>query len=97
VPPRENGASSATIWLSPEQVAERVPLSRKAIYGAIRRRELVASKRCGRWMVQEQDIETWVAAGVPRPPEPDRVRRRISRPPARGSLAALRAIEEESA
>lgn len=87
-------------WLSPEQVAERTPMSRKAVYGAIRRGELRASKRCGRWMVLEHDLDAWVAAGVPEPakqliPPPVARPRRRGGPPAQGSLAALRSIERE--
>ena len=93
-------------WFSPDEIAARLPISRKAIYGAINRGELIASKRCGRWMIPEQKLEAWLAAGVPdHDAEPVAIgalngsqngRRRVPRPPARGSLAALKAIERES-
>ncbi len=91
-----------TIWLSPEEAAERTPLSRKAIYGAIRRRELDARKRCGRWLIAEDELERWVGAGEraqldrgdAMDPSPRRTR---ARPQVRGSLAALQAIEKEHA
>lgn len=86
------------VWLSPEQAADRTPLSRKAIYGAIQRGELPASKRARRWMIAEDDLERWVTGGAPRDPGPapagPRPRRSAPRQ-ARGSLAALRAIEGE--
>lgn len=89
-----------SIWLSPEQVAERTPMSRKTVYGAIRLGHLRASKRCGRWMVLEEDLEAWIAAGVPerakaRTSPPVARPRRRGGPPARGSLDALRSIERE--
>lgn len=89
---------AATSWLSPTQAAARTPLSRKAIYGAIRRHELRASKRCARRMIRETDLEAWITSGVPDEPQdlPARPRLRPSRPAA-GSLAALRAIEATTA
>jgi excisionase family DNA binding protein len=86
---------SGTVWLSPEQVAERLHLSRKAIYGAIRRGELAAFKVCGRWMIPEQNVEPWITGSSE--PSFAPVQGRTPRPPERGSLAALRAIERESA
>ncbi len=91
-----------TIWLSPEEAAERTPLSRKAIYGAIRRRELDARKRCGRWLIAEDELERWVASGERADrsaweDSPSSPRRPRARPPARGSLAALQEIEKEHA
>lgn len=90
--PERGGAVAC--WLSPEQAAARTPLSRKALYGAIRRGELRASKRCGRWMIRESDLDEWIAGGIPAESDPSPPARRTrDRRPAAGSLAALRAIE----
>lgn len=89
-------ADGTLCWRSPGQAAARTPLSRKAIYGAIRRRELRASKRCGRWMIRESDLDRWIANGVPEreDPEPAAPSRPVRKQrPEAGSLAALRAIE----
>jgi excisionase family DNA binding protein len=92
------GRQAAMSWLSPGQAAERTPLSRKAIYGAIRRRELRASKRCGRWMIRQRDLEAWFADGVPEDRSGASAPRALhAGRPAAGSIAALRAIEEAAA
>jgi hypothetical protein len=83
-------------WLSPAEAARRCPLSRKAIYGAIRRGELQASKRCGRWMIGEEELGVWIAGGaVAREREPSPMRRRAGRPVV-GSFAAIESIEAEA-
>ena len=103
MPPPDNGNTC----LSPDEIAARLPIGRKAVYGALKRGELIGSKRCGRWMVPKQNLEAWLAAGVP-DHDAEQVaapglngsqtgRRRAPQPPARGSLAALKAIERESA
>ena len=48
--------------LSPEQVARRCGLSRKAVYRAIERGELPASKLCSRLRIRAEDVEEWIAA-----------------------------------
>jgi excisionase family DNA binding protein len=48
--------------LSPEQVAERCGLSRKAVYRAIERGELPASKLCSRLRIKSEDVDQWIAA-----------------------------------
>ena len=50
--------------LSVEQVAEFCGLSRKAIYRAIERGELRATKRCSRWRVWREDLDSWLDDGV---------------------------------
>ena len=82
--------------LTVEEVARRSKLGEKAVRGAIRRRELRASKLCGRWRIREADFEDWFEAGqvVVRPVAA------VEPPPApavEGSLAALRRIEGETA
>lgn len=86
------------VWLSPEQAADRTPLSRKTIYLAIRRGELNASKRGRRWLILDTDLERWVTGGKPSPlpgSPVGRPKRTITPREPRGSLAALRAIEGE--
>jgi excisionase family DNA binding protein len=46
--------------LSPEQVAGRCGLSRRAVYRAIERGELRASRLCSRIRVRAADVEAWV-------------------------------------
>jgi excisionase family DNA binding protein len=84
--------------LSPDEVASLCGYSRKAIYGAIERGELRASKRCSRWRVSVDDLRAWLEEGVPTPASGDATHRRRTPPPAplpRGSFRALVASEEE--
>jgi excisionase family DNA binding protein len=84
--------------LSPDEVASLCGYSRKAIYGAIERGELRATKRCSRWRISADDLWAWLEEGVPAPARRDATHRRRSLPPAplpRGSFRALVASEEE--
>lgn len=45
--------------LSPEDVALRCGLSRKAVYRAIDRGELKASRLCSRLRIRPEDLDTW--------------------------------------
>ena len=56
--------------LSPEEVAQTCALSRRAVYRAIERGELVASRLCNRLRVREEDLDAWV--------DESRVGRRLS-------------------
>ena len=47
---------------SPEDVAAQCGLSRKAVYRAIDRGELKASRLCSRLRIRPQDVERWIAA-----------------------------------
>jgi excisionase family DNA binding protein len=49
-----------TRLLSTSEVADRVGLSTKAIYRAIDRGELRASKLCGRIRVDPDDLDAWI-------------------------------------
>jgi excisionase family DNA binding protein len=89
-------ASPIEPLLSPYEVARLCGYSRKAIYGAIERGELRATKRCSRWRIAVDDLRAWLEAGVPASREASH--RRSSLPPAplpRGSFRALVASEEE--
>jgi excisionase family DNA binding protein len=84
--------------LSPDEVARLCGYSRKAIYGAIERGELRATKRCSRWRIAADDLRAWLEDGVPAPASGDPTPLRRTRPPAplpRGSFRALVASEEE--
>jgi excisionase family DNA binding protein len=82
--------------LTVEEVAGRSKLGEKAVRNAIRRGELRASKLCGRWRIRERDYEAWFDSGrlVVAPIVPVEV---PAAPAVRGSLAALRRIEGETA
>jgi excisionase family DNA binding protein len=84
--------------LSPDEVASLCGYSRKAIYGAIERGELRATKRCSRWRISVDDLRAWLEGGVPAPVSREATARRSTLPPAplpRGSFRALVASEEE--
>lgn len=54
--------SANACLLSPEDVAKRCGLSRKAVYRAIDRGELKASRLCSRLRIREEDMESWIEA-----------------------------------
>ncbi len=56
--------------LSPLEVAERCGLSRLAIYRAIERGELEASKLCGKWRIRPSDLDAWIDANRSAPQSP---------------------------
>jgi excisionase family DNA binding protein len=78
--------------LSPEDVAALCGLSRKAVYRAIERGELQASRLCSRLRIRPENVEDWLAANQvgftervtesARAPLPDRL-------PAPGGLRTL--------
>jgi excisionase family DNA binding protein len=86
--------------LTPEQVASLCGYSRKAIYRAIERGELRATKRCSRWRLWPSDVEHWLEEGVHSPPAVARSANRPSRTPTRstprGSFRALLVTQEEN-
>lgn len=84
--------------LAVEEVASLCGLSRKAIYRAIERGELRATKRCSRWRVWRDDLRTWLEDGVNEPAgevAPPRRHRTAPVRQRRGSFRALLASEEE--
>jgi excisionase family DNA binding protein len=54
--------------LSPEQVARICGLSRRAVYRAIARGELVAARLCDRLRVRPDDLDRWIADSIQRSP-----------------------------
>jgi excisionase family DNA binding protein len=73
--------------LAPDEVAAICGLSRKAVYRAIERGELRASRLCSRLRVTPEDLDRWIDASQveptapPQPPPP--------RAPAPNGLRAL--------
>ena len=55
--------------LSPEDVAHRCGLSRRAVYRAIERGELRASRLCSRLRIRPEDLDAWIAANGVEPAE----------------------------
>jgi excisionase family DNA binding protein len=85
---------------TPREVAEQTGLSYHAVLRAIHRGDLLASRLCGRLRIRPCDVDAWIDA--------NRIHvegANFSQPALftsvpsqqRGSLAALRALEEESA
>jgi excisionase family DNA binding protein len=86
--------------LTPDEVASLCGYSRKAIYRAIERGELRATKRCSRWRILAEDVERWLEDGVRVVDNESRITRKRTLPPValrRGSFASLLAREEELA
>jgi excisionase family DNA binding protein len=89
--------------LSTHDVASLCGLSYHAVLGAIHAGELRASKLRGRILVRQEWLDAWIDASVLPPtqllavtPARARTRKPSSRTTTmRGSLAALRAIEDE--
>ena len=81
-------------FLSPDDVARRIGLSRRAVYDAIRRGELQAMRLCGRLRISPTDLDAWLAAGATqarKPPIPGAARTTRKLTPAPGSFRALMA------
>ena len=57
-----------TTFRTPEQVAQRTGLSRKAIYRAIERGELTAYRLCARLRIATTDEQTWIDQNRVSPP-----------------------------
>ena len=87
--------------MSPQQIAQLTGLSYHTVRRAILRGELRGFKVGGKLRVRESDDEGWAYGQPVRPvlriERPLRRRAAPSRPPARGSVAALEAIERRMA
>jgi excisionase family DNA binding protein len=84
--------------LTPDEVASVCGYSRKAIYRAIERGELRATKRCSRWRISAEDLERWLVEGLHVVDNSSGTTRARALPPVsvpRGSFNALLASEEE--
>ena len=74
----------------PDEVAAMCGLSRKAVYRAIERGELRASKLCSRLRITPEDIDSWIEANKIEPAAPPEA------PPARAAAPnGLRALLRE--
>ena len=76
--------------LTPEQVAQRCGLSRRAVYDAIRRGELPAMRLCSRLRIHPDAYDTWLTTSALTPPTTQRLCATLPSPPsATGSFKAL--------
>jgi excisionase family DNA binding protein len=66
--------------LSPEEVARQCGLSRRAVYRAVERGELRASRLCSRIRIRASDVEEWVDESRIEPPSAPA--RSLRRPPS---------------
>ena len=64
IEPHVTDTGSRPALLSVDQVAAHCGLSRRAIYRAIDRGELVAYKPCGRLRIAPEDLEAWIRSSV---------------------------------
>ena len=78
--------------LAPEDVAHRCGLSRRAVYRAIERGELRASRLCSRLRIRPEDVDAWIATNHVDPAE--RVRPPPPVAPAHNGLRRLLATSE---
>lgn len=79
------GADRDPAFLSAEAVAEQCGLSRRAVYRAIERGELPASRLCSRLRIRLADFDTWIASNRVEPAT-------VSLPPASGSLPGSKGL-----
>ena len=77
--------------LSPENVARHCGLSRRAVYRAIERGELPASRLCSRLRIRFEDMEAWITANGVEPAVSPEQRPRGALP-ARNGLRRLLAV-----
>jgi excisionase family DNA binding protein len=84
--------------LTPDEVASVCGYSRKAIYRAIERGELRATKRCSRWRISAEDLVRWLEEGMLEVDNGSVTAPKRTLPPValpRGSFSALLASDEE--
>ena len=85
--------------LSPEEVAQLCGLSRRAVYRAIDRGELKASRLCSRLRVRHEDLDAWVDGQRVEPAAPempqDAGSARPASSPARGGLRSVLATIDQ--
>lgn len=73
-------SSKTDALLSPEDVARRCGLSRKAVYRAVGRGELRAARILSRLRIEPRDVEAWIRANIvdAHSPAPAPARRTLS-------------------
>ena len=80
--------------LAPEEVARACGLSRRAVYRAIARGELRATRLCNRLRIRPAEFEEWIEAGASEPETAARPEERTT-PRAAGPARGLRALLAE--
>jgi excisionase family DNA binding protein len=65
-----NASPGSGLLLSPEDVARRCGLSRKAVYRAVARGELRAARILSRLRIDPSDVEAWLRANIVEPGRP---------------------------
>lgn len=83
-------AADKDALLSPEQVARRCGLSRKAVYRAIERGELRASRLCSRLRLRSEDVEAWIDVNAVEPDGRLSAHREFALPATNGLRTLLR-------
>lgn len=81
--------------MSPEEVAEACGLSRRAVYRAIERGELPASRLCSRLRIRRNDLDVWIDVSRVEPAPRQEWRRPLTQtpvgaPPSNGLQRLLR-------
>jgi excisionase family DNA binding protein len=84
------------MFLRPAEAAELAGLSTRAIYRAIERGDLRASRLCSRLRIAREDFDDWVARSAVRIEPPPVIRTRDV-PPARGSFRRLLVADDRRA
>jgi len=84
--------SPASAMLSPAQVARLTNLSRAAVYRAIDRGDLRASRLCGRLRVDPEELQAWKRRNAIGADREDPAPRLVGRSPGRSS-SFLRELE----
>ena len=82
--------------LTAREVAQALGLSYHAVLRAAKREEMTGYKICGRWRFYRDDVLRWIDACRVVKPAQERPSAQLplAPPPARGSRAALRALEQ---
>ena len=83
------------LFLRPAEAAKLAGLSTRAIYRAIQRGELRATRLCSRLRIPRDAFDEWVARGAVRAPEPAPTTYPRVPPPVAGSFRSLLARREE--
>jgi excisionase family DNA binding protein len=88
--------SREAAFLRPAEAAGLTGLSTRAIYRAIERGELRATRLCSRLRIPRAAFDEWVERCVVCVPDPATTYPRVPPPPAAGSFRALLAPREET-
>lgn len=84
------------MFLRPAEAAEEASLSTRAVYRAIQRGDLRASRLCSRLRIRRDDFDDWVARNAVRV-EPPPVMRTRDVPATRGSFRQLLVADDRRA